>query len=149
MAQLGAKFIGSISEATLRTQDLLPRFIDVLRAAEPMHDTVQEWDHIWDAAATLSNLTRHSVEDVLGLVGYWDSDDASYFLNDDVFEALNAVAPEGTYFGSSEGDGASFGFWYMDCDVCGGNLGDHTPEGQGCDDPDFDEDAEIVLAEGK
>lgn len=40
----------------------------------------------------------------------WSSEDASQIVSD-MFDALEAVAPEGYYFGSTEGDGSDFGFW--------------------------------------
>lgn len=150
MAHLNSRFIGSISEGTLRTEDLLPKFILVLAAAEPEHKAVLEYKAVWDAARELSDNTDYpNAEDVLNALGYWDSDSASYLLNETVFDALNDVAPEGTSFGTSDGDGASFGFWYGDCEVCGENLYEHSPEGQACDDPDFGETADVVLAEGE
>lgn len=42
---------------------------------------------------------------------YWDSEEGSYDLNDDLFNTMNSVAPEGEYFGSHPGDGSDFGFW--------------------------------------
>lgn len=139
MAQLDKRFIGSISEGTLRTQDLLPRFISVLQQAEPEHEAVLDYKAAWDAARVLSDWTdlgNENAEDVLEAIGYWDSTQVGYLLNETVFDALNMVAPEGTYFGASEGDGASFGFWYGECDVCGKSLYEHDPEGQPCDEDD-------------
>lgn len=34
-----------------------------------------------------------------------------YYLWEDIFDFFNEVCPEGYYFGSTEGDGADFGFW--------------------------------------
>ena len=153
MAQLDSRFIGSISEGTLRTQDLLPRFINVLAQAEPEHEAVLDYEAAWGAARVLSDWMGRdysgNAEEVLEAIGFWDSEQASYLLNETVFDALNMVAPEGTYFSSSEGDGASFGFWYLDCEVCGKSLYEHSPEGQGCDDEDYGETADVVLAEGE
>jgi hypothetical protein len=162
---LPASFIGSISEGTMRTEDLLPRFLNVLAQAEPEHSAVVEMRNVYAAATTLSESEGHiSPDDVLDLVGFWDSEHTSYLLNEDVFNALNEVAPEGTYFGSSEGDGASYGFWYSDCSDCGHSSEDHTrsDNGERCsecdcgeydadegDDPDFGEQADITLADAE
>jgi len=146
MAQLGKEFVGSISEATMRVQDLLPRFISVLEAAEPEHELVGEWRSLWGAVSTLADaFSADSIDSYAESIGFWDEEHLSYMLNEEVFDALNDVAPEGTYFSSSEGDGASYGFWWMDCDACGLSLGEHSPEGQGCDDPDYGEDALIEV----
>ena len=115
MPQLPERFAGSISEATLNPKHLIPRFVAVLEQADPSHPLVSEWREVERATVTLAEWMGWDdpadyAEDGLNL---FDAERASYFLNDSLFDALNEVAPEGTYFGSAEGDGASFGFWDM------------------------------------
>jgi len=113
MAQLPEQFRGSISEGTLNAKHLIPRFVAVLEVADPEHPLVTEWRRVEQATRTLADFLGYDspedlAEDALML---WDSDRVNTFLNEGLFDALNEVAPEGTYFGSAEGDGASFGFW--------------------------------------
>jgi len=42
---------------------------------------------------------------------YENPEDSSFLLNEDIWNLLNDIAPKFTYFGSSEGDGADYGFW--------------------------------------
>jgi hypothetical protein len=44
---------------------------------------------------------------------WWDSEDSDELLTQ-LFDALNACAPEGHYFGAHSGDGSDFGFWPVD-----------------------------------
>lgn len=41
-----------------------------------------------------------------------ESEKADY-LNETLFNCLNDIAPDGTYFGSHPGDGSDFGFWLV------------------------------------
>lgn len=92
----------SISHGTLRTQDLIPAFLDA----------VQEY-----AQAEYEALMVCPFPPVPAYVydegddsEWWQSDDASYLL-ESLFDILNDAAPEGCYFGAHPGDGSDFGFW--------------------------------------
>lgn len=83
--------IGSISHGTLRTEDLLQAFADTLENLDP---TDKYFALIREARAVDP-----------------DSETASYLVNEELYDALNDLAPEGTYFGAHPGDGSDFGFW--------------------------------------
>ena len=79
--------IGSVSTGTMRNEDLIPCFMDVLKHLDKKrHDEiVKEFDY--------------------------NSEDADYLINEDLHDALNECAAPFCYFGSHEGDGADYGFW--------------------------------------
>lgn len=79
----------SVSHGTLVTDDLIKSFLDVLQRYDP------------------ENYRRLAAEDFR----LTDSYDRTVFLNEDLFDAMNDIAPEGCYFGSHPGDGSDFGFW--------------------------------------
>lgn len=93
----------SVSPATLRPQDLIPVFLDVIRdtAEYAQMNLSGDLAVITDAGASDSDER-------------WDSEEVSYFLNETLFDILNDYAPEGYYFSSNEGDGADFGYWKLD-----------------------------------
>lgn len=86
----------SLSVATLRSEDLYKAFMPFLMKHDP------------EAAISI----KADYEDIYCSNGEvdWDKED-SYWLLDDIFTALDDIAPEGCYFGANEGDGADFGFW--------------------------------------
>ena len=88
--------IGSISQGTLRLQDLIPTLLEHLKKLEGKTT--------WSAPFWDENLEDDDP--------YWSSNEAEYDLGD-LFEELNKLAPLGAYFGSHPGDGADFGFWYL------------------------------------
>ena len=88
---------GAISWGTFRTEDLIERFSLALHSRSPTHSLVGEYLDMDSGAVTMTELEE------------------LYFL-EDLFNALDEIAPEGTYFGSHPGDGSLFGFWPIDED---------------------------------
>ena len=109
--------IGSVSHGTLRADDLIPTFLDTLErlggsdavsaacrdAVFPSHINVPEgpapnYGYTWSDAE--SPETR----------AYLESDDAADDIRQ-LVDALNALAPDYTYFGTHEGDASDYGYW--------------------------------------
>lgn len=92
-----------ISSGTLRAEDLLPRFMGILKdyAPEKFNEFIKGYPELdgW--------------EDFLEADWRIISDDTKMNASDELFGLLNDIAPEGTMFSSTEGDGADFGFWSM------------------------------------
>jgi hypothetical protein len=96
---LGHQWVNvSVSTATLREEDLIPAFEEVLDEAEVGYDRPASVDKLL-AGETLTETER---------------DEVGWYLNEVLFDQLNDIAPEGTYFGSHPGDGADFGFWTIE-----------------------------------
>ena len=93
----------SLSHATMRTQDLIPVFMDFVKT------------HNLPAYETILN-DYNLIEDFFWPEDdhkFWDSDDAHYLLNETLWDELSYLAPENCYFGSHEGDGSDYGFWKL------------------------------------
>ena len=93
-----------ISSGTLRAEDLLPKFMGILKdyAPEKFNEFIKGYPELdgW--------------EDFLEADWRIISDDTKMNASDDLFGLLNDIAPEGTMFSSTEGDGADFGFWSVE-----------------------------------
>ena len=85
--------IGTVSHGTMRSEDVIPTFIDTLAEldSECAKNIVSEYK--FDSATFDFN-----------------SEDADW-LSEKLFDALNEYAPEYCYFGAHPGDGSDFGFW--------------------------------------
>ncbi len=93
----------TVISGTHRPQDLIPAFLAELAGRNPaVH-----------ARVALDCLGPDYVLDEPIPSDWWDSEAAAWLLQD-LFDALNEVAPEGHYFGAHPGDGADFGFWEAD-----------------------------------
>lgn len=90
-------FYGTVSHGTMRAEDLIPEFVCTLRAI----DTGKEYADLITKACDLD-------------LDY-DSEQAGDILAD-LFDALDALAPDGHYFGAHPGNGSDYGFWAVDCD---------------------------------
>ncbi len=83
---LGDSYVGTLISGTHRPEDLAPVFLNTIASAD------------LGRAIRLGERYEAGDEDVLA----------------DMFDALDDIAPEGTYFGAHPGDGADFGFWRDD-----------------------------------
>lgn len=97
-------FTGTVSEATMRPQDLLPKFLSVLEAYHP------------EAYAKIEAEFGAKLDNIDADDEWWESEECSWLLDEDVWEAMNDIAPEGYYFGAHPGDGADYGFWEAEGD---------------------------------
>lgn len=93
---------GSISHGTLRNQDLIPAFLDAIQEIAP-----DAYAQIM--AAPFGPIPAY-VHDEGDSSAWWDSEDASWLL-EDLFNVLDEHAPPGHYFGAHPGNDSDFGFW--------------------------------------
>ncbi|MEF8982697.1 hypothetical protein, partial [Thiohalorhabdus sp.] len=99
--------IGMISEGTLRPQDLIPTFLDVLRKHDPRQRRAEQADTSEGfVAATPIPYEAWEDEDH----GWWESEEASEFLSE-VMDNLDELCPPFVHFGTTGGDGALYGLW--------------------------------------
>ena len=102
---------GTVSHGTLRGEDLIPRFIEVLSelleasAAEEGADAPDRMRRFGQVEAFIGEIERR-----MSRPGYFDSEDASQDV-EWLFDTLDEYAPDGHWFGAHPGDGADFGFW--------------------------------------
>lgn len=88
--------LGEVPSGTMRTEDLIPAFLDVLMMHAPARY----------AELSADEPTWGDADD-----DYADPEDASAWLNDVLWPAMEELAPPFAYFGASEGDGACYGYW--------------------------------------
>ena len=89
-----------VSDGTLKPEDLIPKFLNALKHDETAHSKfLKDYPEI---------LEIQSWDDV--------DDETKSMLVDELTDALNGIAPDGYFFGASDGDGACFGFWKVDPD---------------------------------
>lgn len=98
--------LGTVSQGTLRDEDLIPCFTEHLAA-------------LTGAAIDAHEINGRTARRLFGLCSaarlyHSLAYDARGDLIDELSDALNEFAPDGCYFGAHEGDGADFGFWPRD-----------------------------------
>jgi hypothetical protein len=94
-------FTGTVSEGSLKSNHIVRSCLPILREyslelyqeirLQIPDEAMKDGDHAW-----------------------WYSQDCAWIVNEDLFEAMNEIAPEGYYFGAHPDDGADFGFWEVD-----------------------------------
>ena len=108
---------GSISSGTMRAEDLIPRFMSKLFKEKPelARSLWQKYPRLGEALCD-KNAGIHS--------DWWESDEAQEILNNDIFDAMDNMSPEGHYFGSHPGDGSDYGYWPIE----EGNNDEYIPD---------------------
>jgi len=108
MKELSDEYVGmSLSWGTMREEDLIPELMQFLQHVKVRCE-------IEDAVDALQKeVNELKMVEYEGYSGpyYENPEDSSFLLNEDIWDLLNDIAPKFTYFGSSEGDGADYGFW--------------------------------------
>jgi len=100
---------GTISNTTMRSEDLIPAFISFLNVV------AEECEIQGEVNAIEEEITQLEREEVDGYGTYYkDQEQAGLILNEDIWDLMNGIAPEFCYFGAHEGDGACYGFWTSD-----------------------------------
>ena len=107
MKTLPKEYIGDqLSHGTLRNEDLIQSFMDFLQNVKGICEIEKKVDLLQ------KDVDKLELEEESGYSDYYkDQETASYILNEDIWDLLNDIAPEFTYFGSTEWDGSDFGFW--------------------------------------
>lgn len=104
------EFAGTVSHGTMREQDLIEPFMEVLRKLDPetaadMEDDARRYLNALDGTYDKDpEYTDAEVEELREQYAGW-------FMAD-LFDALDGSAPEGWSFGAHEGDGSDYGFWW-------------------------------------
>lgn len=102
--QLDSRYAGyTVSEGTLKTKDLINAFEGFI---------LQNVNGKAPVALGLRLDPRFPYREAPD--EWFDSEDASWYVNEELYDYLNSIAPEGCYFGTLEGDGACFGFWPLE-----------------------------------
>jgi hypothetical protein len=89
--------LGSISWGTMREEDLIPKFEGYL----------QEFGVEVERPPAVTKL----LDEDDGFLNDKEREEVSWYLNEDLWEAMDDLAPPYCSFGSHEGDGADYGFW--------------------------------------
>lgn len=92
--------IGSVSSGTMRPEDLLPAFADLLAEldTENRYESLREDCDSYRVPLAEGHLNDDGIEAVSEIIG-------------DLFDALNDYAAPYMYFGAHPGDGSDYGFW--------------------------------------
>ena len=98
---------GSVIHGTMRYQDLIPAFLTCLEEVDPAA-------HAQMLMGSFGPIPAY-VQDEGDDSDWWTSEDARWLL-EALFEALDACAPEGHYFGAHPGDGSDYGYWELEKD---------------------------------
>lgn len=86
--------LGTVSHGTMRNEDLMSSFEQEIKrlTTEESFRIIRRERKLWKKCGK-----------------FWKSDYVDF-----LFEKLDFLAPEGCYFGATEGDGSDYGFWKIE-----------------------------------
>ena len=99
--QIHANLNESVSHGTLRSQNLLPAFLEVIKDTAEYCQLISCPAPGYPWPNSIFSCDAHE---------WWDSDEACE-IGEEIHTILNDYAPEGFYFGTHPGDGSDFGYW--------------------------------------
>lgn len=103
-AEIHAELNTSVISSTLRAQDLVPAFLEVIKET-PEYIQIMQTNN-WILNVIFEPFSDNDER--------WEDEYMTYFLNEELFDTLNNYAPEGYYFGAHEGNGSDFGYWKIE-----------------------------------
>ncbi|OGC94024.1 MAG: hypothetical protein A2W25_11625 [candidate division Zixibacteria bacterium RBG_16_53_22] len=122
--RLSREYIGPLSSATMRAEDLIPKFMAFLDGVAQQCRIVRRVKALQADVDRLKLIHKPGYHQPY----YADDDDfqdgmssaevAEYILNEDIWSLLDEIAPRHCGFSSHEGDGACYGYWAY-CPWCG------------------------------
>lgn len=108
-ARLPNEWIDSlVSDGTLNPEHLIPKYLSILQSynwPSDIESKVQKLSNEYDELKDQDLDTEINRDTLVG-------------IENDLDDLLNTVAPVGTYFGGTEGDGAAIGFWGIWDKIC-------------------------------
>lgn len=113
-------FTGTVSQATMRPQDVLPAIMDVLAEYHPDAFNSIVYDIAYGADKRFTQQQASVVySEILVDDSHeaWESEALSFILSEDAWGAMQEIAPAGYIFGAHPGDGADYGFWEIEEDM--------------------------------
>lgn len=109
--EIHASLDESVINGTMRPQDLIPAFLNVIISTPEYAQIMFQVNMPWDLAV-ITDSTPYNDDDER-----WESEAIIHFLNETLFEVLNNYAPDGYYFGSHPGNGSDYGYWKQEEDA--------------------------------
>lgn len=105
------KYVPSFSEATHRNEDLLSAFFSEASRRFPKDSDVKEIDAALIAMGLVAHYLDSDATDEMNQA-FYDSETVTEWCNETLPQLLDTDLPAFMYFGTHEGDGASFGYWF-------------------------------------
>lgn len=105
----------SVSHATHRPEDLIPAFM-VFLANNCPESYAKASVSLNEGLRSINLVNQDPDTDFEVIISEWNDrfhEHVQYFI-EELFDLIEALAPEGYYFGAHPGDGSDFGFWELE-----------------------------------